>query len=961
MKKKLTLFFGFSLVALFLIAQQEVRTYDGSNNNLQQPSWGATHTQLMRMAAPDYADQISAPGGINRPNPRRVSNALFSQTDRDGNPILINDRLSLSDYTWVFGQFIDHDITLSENSDEPAMIPVNFPDVHFNPGGAIPNVMIPMMRNKAMEGTGTDPSNPRQHFNEITAWVDGSAVYGSDAFRANWLRSGIDGKLKVSRGDLLPYNTLTGEFEGEVDIDAPFMADDVGFAPRLFVAGDIRANENALLTSFHNIFVREHNRLCEEYATNHPDWSDDQLYQRVRKIVGGMIQAITFDEWLPTMGVRLDPYTGYDATTDPSISNVFSAAAFRMGHTLLNGNINMVDVNGTPHPDGPLALRHAFFNPGIVAQEGIEPFLKGMGIQIQQDMDAKVVDDVRNFLFGPPGAGGLDLAAININRGRERGVPHFNAIREAFGLQPYTDISEIIADDEVSGTLDELYSSVNDIDAWAGMLAEQHMENALFGETVLTILHHQFSALRDGDRFYYENDAALTAEEKNLIKNTKFSEIIMRNTGIDLMQDNVFEATEHQAICGYYGQEAVVWGDVATANNIKISDVDVTLTTGNSTTPLVNQLIDGAFTLEGVPTCEDITINLTKDDAYQTGVTTLDMIMILRNIVQITPFTSPYQHIAADVNNSSSVTTADIVAIRRVILGIEEEFPNNTAWRFIDANYEFTAPNNPLAEDFREQATINLDGSPSEVASQDFVAIKVGDINNSAGQLSGFAQNSSPRSKNTLSLLVQDMDLVAGNTYTIPIRTTEPITLAGFQMNLGYIHSELDLLRVNSSLPESGFVNHKKGMLSALYYDQQNIQAKALNFELTVLAKQNARLSDVLNLASDSSPSEAYTAQLEVRPLAIQFTADPKLQVNQNHPNPYTGWTKIGFEVPVAGFVSFEVTDVTGKQLLSKEAHYSAGYHEIQVTREELSTSGVLYYHLKTDKTQVTKKMLLID
>ena len=153
------------------------------------------------------------------------------------------------------------------------------------------------------------------------------------------------------------------------------------------------------------------------------------------------------------------------------------------------------------------------------------------------------------------------------------------------------------------------------------------------------------------------------------------------------------------------------------------------------------------------------------------------MIMILRNIVQITPFTSPYQHIAADVNNSSSVTTADIVAIRRVILGIEEEFPNNTAWRFIDANYEFTAPNNPLAEDFREQATINLDGSPSEVASQDFVAIKVGDINNSAGQLSGFAQNSSPRSKNTLSLLVQDMDLVAGNTYTIPIRTNEPLSL----------------------------------------------------------------------------------------------------------------------------------------------------------------------------------------
>ena len=961
MEKKLTLVFGISLLSFLLLAQQEVRTYDGSNNNLQQPSWGATHTQLMRMAAPDYADNIAAPGGINRPNPRRVSNALFAQTDKDGNPILINDRLSLSDYTWVFGQFIDHDITLSENGNEPAMIFVNFPDPHFNPGGALPNVMIPMMRNKAMEGTGTDVSNPRQHFNEITAWIDGSAVYGSDAYRANWLRSGVDGKLKVSRGNLLPYNTINGELGGEIDIDAPFMGDDTRSLTKLFVAGDVRANENPLLASFHNIFVREHNRLCDEYAVAYPDWSDEQLYQKVRKIIGGMIQAITYEEWLPTMGVHLAPYQGYDSSIDPAIANVFSAAAFRLGHTLLNGNINMVDVDGNPYPEGPLSLRNAFFNIDIVAEEGIEPFLKGMGIQIQQSMDAKVVDDVRNFLFGPPGAGGLDLAAININRGRERGIPHFNKVREAFGLQTYRTFEQIIANEEVAGTLDEMYGSVNDIDAWVGMLAEQHMEGALFGETVMTIMHHQFGALRDGDRFYYESDPSLTEEEKDFIKHTKFSEIIMRNTGIELMQDNVFQATEHQSICGYHGKDAVLWGDVTTTNNVMVTDVDVTLTSESSTTPIMSQLIDGAFSLEGIPTCEDITISLSKDDAYQTGVTTLDMIMILRNIVQITPFTSPYQHIAADVNNSSSVTTADIVAIRKVILGIEDHFPNNTSWRFVDASYQFRSPNNPLAETFRESAVINLDGSPEEIASQNFIAIKVGDINNSAMQSTGFAKNSSSRTTNTLSLMVQDMDLIAGNTYTIPIRANDDLSLAGFQMNLQYIHSTLEILRASSSLPEPGYVNHKNGMYSALYYGPQNIQAEDFYFELTVLTKQNARLSDVLTLASDTSPSEAYTEQLEVRPLEIQFTADPMLQVNQNQPNPFTGWTRIGFEIPVAGFVSFEVTDITGKQLFSRQENYSAGYHEIPLNRQDIAASGVLYYHLKTATDQVTKKMIVLE
>ena len=155
MKRHITLLLTCTFFVTALYAQ-EVRTYDGSNNNLNNPEWGATHTQLSRIVPAVYADKIAAPTGVQRQNPRKISNALFAQ---DGP---LSDQMGLSDFVWVFGQFIDHDITLSEGSDEPVMIPVNFPDSHFNPGGAIPGVMIPMNRTAPMEGTGTSENNPKR-------------------------------------------------------------------------------------------------------------------------------------------------------------------------------------------------------------------------------------------------------------------------------------------------------------------------------------------------------------------------------------------------------------------------------------------------------------------------------------------------------------------------------------------------------------------------------------------------------------------------------------------------------------------------------------------------------------------------------------------------------------------------------------------------------------------------------
>jgi len=336
--------------------------------------------------------------------------------------------------------------------------------------------------------------------------------------------------------------------EAPVDIDAPSMAMENPFAKNWFIAGDVRANENTLLLCLHTLFAREHNRLCEELKATNPSWTDEQLYQTAKRQVSGMIQAIVYEEWLPALGIELPEFQKYDPTIDPSISNVFSAAAFRYGHTTINSNIVRMGNDGHIMEEGNTILKEIFFNPMTLMEAGgMEALMKGMSTQVQQDLDCKIIDDLRNFLFGPPGAGGLDLAAINIQRGRERGLADYNTIRQDVGLPAIGTTQEITSNPAVAATLAALYENINDIDPWVGMLAEDHVPNSLFGETTLRIVAEQFQRLRDGDRFYYENDPLLSLEDIQTIKNTRLADIIRRNFDITI-HDDVFIARPPEGV-----------------------------------------------------------------------------------------------------------------------------------------------------------------------------------------------------------------------------------------------------------------------------------------------------------------------------------------------------------------------------------------------------------------------------
>jgi peroxidase len=494
------------------IGSGERRTIDGTENSPDHPEWGAADTQLLRIAAPAYGDGVSSPAGAERPSARLISSTGCVQAKS-----VLNTH-EATDFLWQWGQFIDHDIDLTESGDP-----------FFDPEGTGVAV-IALDRSLYDPFSGTGPDNPRQQVNEITSFIDASNIYGSDPVRAAALRAndGI-GRLKTSEGNLLPFNTDGLPNAG-------------GSGPDLFLGGDVRANEQVGLTAMHTLFMREHNRLAGLIRESEPDLDGDEIYERARAIVGAEEQVITYREFLPVLlgPDALAPYAGYRPEVNAGIDNVFSTACYRVGHTLLSPILRRLGDDGATIPQGNLALRDAFFAPShIVDEGGIDPLLRGLASQEAQEIDMLVVDDVRNFLFGEPGAGGFDLASLNIQRGRDHGLPDYNSVRVAYGLPPAASFADVTSTPGIQEKLATLYGSVDDIDVWIGGLAEDHVPGAMVGELVFTVLKNQFERLRDGDRFWYQN--AFSDRTIAALEDVTLADVIRDNTEIGTeIQDAVF-------------------------------------------------------------------------------------------------------------------------------------------------------------------------------------------------------------------------------------------------------------------------------------------------------------------------------------------------------------------------------------------------------------------------------------
>tara|TARA_B100000029_G_scaffold121071_3_gene114436 strand:- start:599 stop:2320 length:1722 start_codon:yes stop_codon:yes gene_type:complete len=506
--------------------------FKGSENNKENLEWGEANLTLRRLVNQAYSDGISELSNSESPNPRVISNTVCDQ--QPGSNII--DERDLSDMNWVWGQFISHDIdftptavfdTRLQNLERIQIIAPNN-DPYYREG----QTMMSVFRSLYDVRTGISNENNREQINTVTPWLDGSVIYGTSEQRANELRTFEGGKLITTEhenGDLLRLAPVNSIEEQRVR----------GLA---FFSGDTRANENIALTAINTLFVREHNRIAEEIINDNPELSDEEIFQMARKINTAIIQSITYNEFIPSLGIELEPYVGYDKSVNPQISHLFSVVAFRIGHSQIGEQFILVNETNVKQT---IPMQEGFFNPSIIQKHGIDSIIKGIIVTNQQASDIYYHDSIRNFLFEEPQRGGLDLCVLDIIRARDHGIPDYNSIRKEIGLIPVKEFEEINSDQEIIRRLNQAYRSVDELDPIIGVLSEEHVEGSTLGETGYYIIKEQFERTRNGDRLFYLNDPDLKDIVED-IDNTRLSDVIKRNTRIENVPDNVFFVNELQ-------------------------------------------------------------------------------------------------------------------------------------------------------------------------------------------------------------------------------------------------------------------------------------------------------------------------------------------------------------------------------------------------------------------------------
>ncbi len=591
---------------------------DGSGNNRQHPGWGQVGRPYSRVAEPRYADGIGAM--VDGPSPRLISNRIFNDLGQN-----VFSENGVSQWGFAWGQFLDHTFGLRETGGRDSPIPFDPAD----PLEAFTNDLgaIAFERSAAAPGSGVD--SPREQVNTVSSYIDAWAVYGGSADRLEWLREGSmdgdvrnnDAHLLISATGYLPRVGARGDPSAAPQME--LMGRLFGDPERAVVAGDVRANENIALTSVHTLFAREHNRIVDALPDRLPEQAKFQI---ARRVVMAEIQYVTYNEFLPALGIKLRRYRGYDPSVDATLSNEFAVVGYR-AHSMIHGEIEAeaeashysleelqaleaqgveIDENGE-ELEFAIPLNVAFGNPDLLEAIGLEQVLAGLGAERQYRNDEMIDNQLRSVLFQLPGPDTpvpsdcmdgpplpecfqtvLDLGAVDIQRGRDHGMPTYNQLREAYGLPPARsfaaitgeeteefpadlarDSAGVVNDPEIidfvslqdadgneltpgsdeadedtvvavrrtttASRLKAIYGDVDRVEAFVGMLAEEHVPGTELGELQLAIWTKQFAALRDGDRFFYLNDRSLFNIERRfgLDYRHTLSEIILMNTDIE--------------------------------------------------------------------------------------------------------------------------------------------------------------------------------------------------------------------------------------------------------------------------------------------------------------------------------------------------------------------------------------------------------------------------------------------
>ncbi|XP_037382809.1 LOW QUALITY PROTEIN: thyroid peroxidase [Talpa occidentalis] len=550
------------------------RLITGACNNRAHPRWGAANTALARWLPPAYEDAVGEPRGWNPgflhngfplPPVRRVSRELVQVPNE-----AVTEDGQYADLLTAWGQYISHDVAFTPQSASAAAFgggpgcrrtcahrspcfPIQLPS-NASPGGG-PGC-LPFYRSAAACVRGSQGAllgnlsraSPRQQMNGLTSFLDASTVYGSSPASEERLRdwTSAAGLLRVNAHHqdagraYLPFAP-----PGAPAACAPPPGAPAGARGPCFLAGDGRATEVPSLAALHTLWLREHNRLAAALKALNAHWSADTTYQEARKLVGALHQIITLRDYIPKIlgpeafGQHVGRYQGYDPTVDPTVSNVFSTAAFRFGHATVHPLVRRLDARFQEHPDLPgLPLRDAFFSPWrLIAEGGLDPLVRGLLARPakRQLQDQLVSEELTEHLFVLPGPDTLDLASLNLQRGRDHGLPGYNAWREFCGLPRLRSLAALQAamgSGRMAARMLALYGDPDNVDVWLGGLAERALPGARTGPLFACIIGRQMKALRDGDRFWWEKDGVFTEAQRRALRRYSLSRLICDNTGL---------------------------------------------------------------------------------------------------------------------------------------------------------------------------------------------------------------------------------------------------------------------------------------------------------------------------------------------------------------------------------------------------------------------------------------------
>jgi hypothetical protein len=427
---------------------------------------------------------------------------------------------------------------------------------------------------------------------------------------------------------------------------------------------------------------------------------------------------------------------------------------------------------------------------------------------------------------------------------------------------------------------------------------------------------------------------------------------------------------DNEGVCDNTGSAAIA-GEVHTEELEAVENVQVSIQSTNSEYPDYITAETGAYSFYGLTTAEDYNLSAQRNDDPMNGISTLDLVRIQEHLLGINEFTSPYKRIAADANNSQSISVLDIVELRKLILGIYLELPNNQSWRFVDAAYEFS--NNEFPWPFGEEIEYQLLSSNQMYS--DFIGIKVGDVNNTVAANALTIQERGARK--VLQLIVEDQEILAGHDYQVAFSADNFKEILGYQFTMQT--PGLVFKSVNSGIIDISAENiaEFKGMITMSWNDVMSISARSEDvlFTMQFTATQNGTLSEMLTINSKLTMAEGYRAVIhednsrdaEILDISLVFGNQEVARelmpfaLYQNEPNPWSDETVIGFDLPEKMDVNLTIYNGAGKILFVKKVSGNYGYNRVILTKDELHMPSIVYYRVDAGKYTATKKMIMIE